>query len=96
MKKLDIIENYNIEPVKTNEFTKLLELVRQKGGDIHRLSKNEATNFIDLDLEQPYPIILLDGIVVLTGAYPNLVQVQDWLGIILEEKSSPCCGGCGG
>lgn len=95
MKKLEVIENVSIEPSKTNDFTKLVELVRKHDGNMYRLSKNEATHLTHIDFDQPYPIILLDGIVVQIGAYPNLKQVQDWLGIKIEEKAA-CCGGCGG
>ena len=78
-------------------FSSDLDWLRSEGGDVRRYNlAGEPGAFAEYDVVRRFlqvagsgglPLVLVDGVTVMTGAYPNRERLADWAG--LEVPAAP-------
>lgn len=96
-------------------FSADLDWIRSQGGDVRRYNlASEPTaftgqpavvQFLRVSGSEGLPLVLVDGVVAMTGRYPDRDQLARWAGrapvpagrteLGLAQTSGGCCGGSG-
>jgi hypothetical protein len=96
-------------------FSADMDFVRSRGGDVVRYNlASEALAFAENDAVRAFlevagsdglPLVLVDGVTVMTGRYPDRAQLARWAGVasdgpasavmlgVTETGTGGCCGG---
>ncbi|KAA8960177.1 arsenite efflux transporter metallochaperone ArsD [Mycobacterium sp.] len=96
-------------------FSADMDFVRSLGGDVARynlaseplaFAENHTVKaFLEIAGSDGLPLVLVDGVTVMTGRYPDRAQLARWAGVAADGPASPamlditetgaggCCGG---
>ncbi|MFD1505098.1 arsenite efflux transporter metallochaperone ArsD [Georgenia yuyongxinii] len=102
-------------PQELVTFSADLDWLRSQGGDIARFNlaseptaftgRQAVVQFLQVSGSEGLPLVVVDGVIAMTGRYPDRAQLAHWAGLTpvpagrtelgLAQDGGGCCGGSG-